>query len=959
MADNNLARSRNDLPDFFADDDPLAELARIVGYDDLPAFARPAAASPAQGRREPAFNLEDELLQEFERYDSPHLDPANDISIDDVPRRVIGSAPALEPAVDYDEPAPMLRQAPIEPVFTEDQPTPEAPVQAQLASPAQQNVEPAFDPSYLEATQSTDFVIDELDLAAELEAAIGVEPLEAFEAPAVEEPVPAPVVPKSKAYEPGFRMPLANFNIARSNPVPQAPVVEAAPQQPVHVAPEVAPEPELPAAQAAEATFIEPEAPQPLPVAEAVVDQREEPVFEAAPTSAPIESPVFNWDEFALRADDLAVTQPEPVASPSVEQPEAPQVAELSFEPVSMEAALDIEDPFKDDDFEISLSDLELDLDLADLAVEDEFTPAPVEVAAPEPKVQPAPVFHAAPPVQPVPQPQPVPQAAAPVAPQPVMEPAVEEIAELPFDPAEIAETEEQVEAIAELDVPALPVEEPEQPPIYRPDYDIDIDAELASMMMEPEKPEPTPVAKPEPLPQPTVSFASYDQPAAAKSQPPQYSDLDDFERALEEDFRRSLAAPLAPIDPNEAGSGGTDYLATFENARRSVRNWTLPLVIAGVVVAGGLGAYAWIGSSMPGASSNGEPIIIAADTDPVKVAPENPGGKTVPNQDKAVYDRVAGVAPQEPQQPTLISSSEEPVDVVQRTLMPDTLPLEGENDIEPTEIAGADDLRLLPDQEQQAALPAEQQPVAVMPRRVKTMIVRPDGKLVEQEVPAPVTAAQDMAKVPAAGTRSGEPATQVAAAPNALPQAPAASADTAGLVPVSAPVSGNLPEAAPAAPQADLASVEAAAQAAEPAVEAPAEPAVNIVRAPIPATRPAEQPVNVVAAVTEQGTVRAPTQAPAASQAAAPAQVASLGEGGYVIQIASLPTQADAQKSYQSLSAKFGNVIGGRGVDIRAAEIAGKGTFYRVRIPAGSKAEAVALCEKYRAAGGNCLVAR
>ena len=81
--------------------------------------------------------------------------------------------------------------------------------------------------------------------------------------------------------------------------------------------------------------------------------------------------------------------------------------------------------------------------------------------------------------------------------------------------------------------------------------------------------------------------------------------------------------------------------------------------------------------------------------------------------------------------------------------------------------------------------------------------------------------------------------------------------------------------------------------------------------------------------------------------------------EGGYLIQIASLPTQADAQKSYQNLSAKFGSVIGGRGVDIKAAEIAGKGTFYRVRIPAGSKSDAVALCERYRAAGGSCLVAR
>ena len=118
---------------------------------------------------------------------------------------------------------------------------------------------------------------------------------------------------------------------------------------------------------------------------------------------------------------------------------------------------------------------------------------------------------------------------------------------------------------------------------------------------------------------------------------------------------------------------------------------------------------------------------------------------------------------------------------------------------------------------------------------------------------------------------------------------------------------------------------------------------------------RPAQQPVKVVAAVTDQGNVR-PAQAPAA---AAPTQVASLGDGGYVIQIASLPSQADAQKSYQNLSAKFGSVIGGRGVDIKAAEIAGKGTFYRVRIPAGSKADAVALCEKYRSAGGTCLVAK
>ena len=76
-------------------------------------------------------------------------------------------------------------------------------------------------------------------------------------------------------------------------------------------------------------------------------------------------------------------------------------------------------------------------------------------------------------------------------------------------------------------------------------------------------------------------------------------------------------------------------------------------------------------------------------------------------------------------------------------------------------------------------------------------------------------------------------------------------------------------------------------------------------------------------------------------------------------MQVASLPSEAEAQRSYQNLSAKFGSVIGGRGVDIKRADIAGKGTYYRVRIPAGDKNEAAALCERFRSAGGSCLIAR
>ena len=132
--------------------------------------------------------------------------------------------------------------------------------------------------------------------------------------------------------------------------------------------------------------------------------------------------------------------------------------------------------------------------------------------------------------------------------------------------------------------------------------------------------------------------------------------------------------------------------------------------------------------------------------------------------------------------------------------------------------------------------------------------------------------------------------------------------------------------------------------------------------KAPTPQTRPAEQPAKVAAAAADGGNVRpAEEQAAATPEAQPPQQVAtaSVPTGGYFIQVASLPSEAEAQKSYNSLSSKFGSVIGGRGVDIRKAEIAGKGTYYRVRIPAGSKEEANALCSKYKGAGGSCLVTK
>ncbi|WP_105437538.1 SPOR domain-containing protein [Neorhizobium sp. T25_13] len=1054
MADNNLARSRNDLPDFFADDDPLAELARIVGYDDLPVAARPGSSSAdtsSTARREPAFNLEDELLQEFERYDTPHLDPIHDIALDDVPQHF--AAPPVEPEelefVPAEAAAVEVPQADSAISERADIFGDEEPPLAVDAVDANDAAEPVFEPAVESARMEPVFDLpdfpaagsmspaasaedpaEEFDLAAELENSIAAEseaafdpegtlepearfepevrfvPQAAFEPETAPEPEAAfepeanlepeakfePKTERGKgAYIPGFRMPLSNFSVARDVAAASTQAAAAASQVTSPASNEYAfeppvlndiPSPKIEPAPAAEplasAKAPEPPAqePQPAPVAAAPQKDR----FSA------LDELIYDVQRYTLPTSNgqpLAkpVAKPEPAVTQAAASvaPSAPSVvdAPVTKPSVAEVSSLDETDPFSDEEFELALDGLELDL--AEIVVE-EAQAHPVQAPSPAPapvKAEPAPA--AAPSMAPVARVAPVTAAAAPVVETQVVE-EPESIADLPFDPAQIADSEDQVEAIAELDVPSLPAEEPEQPPAYRPDYELDIDAELATLLAAPGKP--SPARKPE------IDIAPRGRQAAAEAaRSPNYTDLDDFERALEEDFRRSLTTPLPAAEHEELHYSDADYVATVENARRSVRSWAVPLVLAGVVILGGFGAYTFFGSSVSGVVSGGEPVIIAADNEPIKIAPENPGGKTVPNQDKAVYDRVAGVSPKDPKQRTLISSNEEPIDVVQKTLMPDTLPLEGENDIEPTDVGETEDPRLLPqDRTAQNNTAAEQQPVTVMPRKVKTMIVRPDGKLVEQEVAAPALAAPETVKLPAAGAKPVETAAafpekvpaSVPATPVRTQPLPASSnAGAGGILPVSTPANPAAPAehvnvvrtnpvtpavaAAPAQPTPAAAAPGPAPAAAQaPAPVTPVQASAPAARAPVPIARPAEQPVNVVAAVTDQGNVRAPAQ-PAAAAAAGSAsnQVASLGSGDYVIQIASLPSQAEAQKSYQSLSAKFGNVIGGRGVDIKSAEIAGKGTFYRVRIPAGSKNDAVALCERYRAAGGTCLVGR
>ena len=116
--------------------------------------------------------------------------------------------------------------------------------------------------------------------------------------------------------------------------------------------------------------------------------------------------------------------------------------------------------------------------------------------------------------------------------------------------------------------------------------------------------------------------------------------------------------------------------------------------------------------------------------------------------------------------------------------------------------------------------------------------------------------------------------------------------------------------------------------------------------------SRPAEQSVDVVGEVKPEPV--APEQV-----ASANVEPAAIAAGSWSVQIASQPSADSAKSTYQDLARRYGSVIGGRGVNIVKADIAGKGTYWRVRVPAQSRDDAIKLCTDYKSAGGNCFVSK
>jgi hypothetical protein len=428
-----------------------------------------------------------------------------------------------------------------------------------------------------------------------------------------------------------------------------------------------------------------------------------------------------------------------------------------------------------------------------------------------------------------------------------------------PAAPAiETVDVQDNAIALADdLQIPELAYEEP---PVDR--YD-DLDAEFNNLLNE--------MSTGERRGQTTHAYApSHHQPAYADERPirqqpseqrtqpapfqthPAYRD-EPYQAISDDDFEDAMAA----FDAEAGEDEDFDPPIAPHAEKRPRRGLWLAAVVGGLALIGGISAVAL----SFGGSGISEIAMVKADSKPVKVRPENPGGSTAPTQGSTVYDTVSrSGAAEKPTQERLVETVEEPLD----------LPSLNDEEVDDVAAIAKDEDRVEPTLETDVAA---QETIAVAPRKVRTMVVKSDGTLVPRE--EPLAEAEQAAK-PAA----------------AVEEVPGTEQITTGATKPSAPAT----------------------------------------------PRPAK-----VAAV------------PAALEKPATAPVV----GGWSIQVSSQPSEDGANKSLKNISRKYAGVIGDRSPNIVKAEVDGKGTMYRVRIPANSRDEAIRLCGDLKAAGGSCFVTK
>jgi cell division septation protein DedD len=272
-----------------------------------------------------------------------------------------------------------------------------------------------------------------------------------------------------------------------------------------------------------------------------------------------------------------------------------------------------------------------------------------------------------------------------------------------------------------------------------------------------------------------------------------QENGADDHSTGYDDDYRDDPNGGYDDGYDDDQQSYGRD--GGYDEPRRSRKGLVIAAAGLAIVLAGGLGALALKGGG--GSTESGAPRVIAAEEGPTKVQPAAQPAETEVAQNKLIYDRAS---PELAGDEQLVLPDDGPLDE-----RPASNESEASREISRIILPGAPGEGGTPQSIDDLAGPVSAAPAADLdsgPRKVRTVVVKPDGTIISSEAQPRGGAAPAVDNAPAAP----QPA---ASAPELLPdvaEAPEPEAPPAAAAPAPAPraqPTASAPAPAPAAPRA------------------------------------------------------------------------------------------------------------------------------------------------------------
>ena len=392
------------------------------------------------------------------------------------------------------------------------------------------------------------------------------------------------------------------------------------------------------------------------------------------------------------------------------------------------------------------------------------------------------------------------------------------------------------------------------------------------------------------------------------------------------------LPQPNVPYDGSEqallAGNAALEGLQNQNRPKSFARKLTIGGVALFILLGGGYAAMKYFMPSQGGGAST----VIHADDSPYKVQAEQTGTTNETQNNQDVYNQANGQNGSEGNQDKLVDHSETPEDLTALNDVPDGV-----------------DTYADPSNVEDAITAASNQSVPT--REVQSVVVNPDGTI----TPSPRSNTAEKQDSSSATINDKE-----ANAQNGTEQASSdgTASSESGMSAADSELTKIINEDAQSnhgTPDDNGDNSQTGSLTSESVLNG-----INTVNSP----KRQQQAQPIITAETPRQSPPAlpktPTRPLETSEPKTTAPVtASVGSGGYYVQIASQPTQEAATTSMNKAKSLFGSLIGSLPLSIQPASIPGKGTYYRVRIQVGPRDDAVSLCDKIKSQNGSCFVGK